>query len=929
MKKIWNKFLGFMFLILSTQAFALPDIFSPEAKDTDYLIHKILKPIFGYDMGFDYTESPFSVFSQVFLSGLVVIAAILLMFYIVQGTMDTSNSGQIMGGKASLTWTTLRSMVGVAILMPMGKAGLCAIQYVVLYLAAQGVLFADSVWEKFASDPFKGNVFIGSSVKNAVMKNIEVAFMSELCLQSAQMNSGVTNAAGKNYNWKRISDIKYDEKYGEGYALYIYGDQNGDDKFKKVCGKLAYDYDLFPTDASTYNVFGLNENILNINSNYRSDLSQRSQFEMQSKEFFERNTVNTNIVKNEIMKQHSILTDEMVQKEIPNIVKNYLTNRNNINIKNQTTDAIQKIIESYITKLKQSYSSSRMSNTSEEMIAYMKRDGIASAGAWFFKIAADSNKLDSVLNTVPKLTVTNNITETDLDDTANWIQSLVDYKTVGDNLSSINKTIVSDLKVGKEFLDSATKNVKIGLYSDSKYKPVQKLTGENGLEEAASTMVSYVSEPMDKSFAYDPIGRDDFVGNPLITIQEFGDLLINSSSGGLAVVIGLIAFAPNSLATVLTPIISAIVFSIIVPAFMMAYYIPLIPFILWVGALFGWLVLIVEAVFGAPMWAVTFLSPDRDGFVGKTGQGYMLILSLTMRPVLMVLGYISALHLLTPVVRLINEFYGLVYTTLKTNLTATASLFFFVAALVIYVIIINKTVMQIFGLIHKVPDSLLQWIGGGHGNALGSYSQGIEGGVSNASVGALMGAHQMGQAVTNATKSAKENKDRKINMTGRDAKALEGSMYQREMGELDKQINNIDEKMKKMAENSPDGAYLNTEEYKSYENSKDNLMSQRETLEDYRKVSSGIKAMGMNGTKSTDIEGSFRSGAFKQFLQDNKMTLQKGGGFFDRDGHVSKDNLMKLQNYLAQSEHMPRVQMDDNKNVTQDTARAMKNVSKK
>lgn len=921
MKKIWNKFLSFMFLILSNQAFALPDIFSPEAKDTDYLIHKILKPIFGYDMGFDYTESPFSVFSQVFLSGLVVIAAILLMFYIVQGTMDTSNSGQIMGGKASLTWTTLRSMVGVAILMPMGKAGLCAIQYIVLYLAAQGVLFADSAWEKFASDPFKGNVFIGSGVKNAIMKNVEVAFMSELCLQSAQMNSGGTNAAGKNYNWSRVSNLKYDDKYGEGRASYVYGDQNGDSTFKEICGKLAYDYDLFPVDISTYNAHG-------VDYQPKLTLDQRSNFEIQSKELFERNTVNTNIVKNEIMKQHSILTDEMVQKEIPNIVRNYLRNRNNTNIQNQTTTAIQNLIESYITKLKQSYSSSRISNISEEMIAYMKRDGIASAGSWFFKIAADSNKLDGVLNTVPKLRITNNITETNLDETS-WFGGLFG-KTVGENLSSVNKTIVSDLKVGKEFLDSATKNVKIGLYSDSKYKPAQKLTGENAWEEAASTIVSYVSEPMDKSFAYDPIGRDDFVGNPLIAIQEFGNSLINYSSLGLGAIVALIAFAPSSLATVLTPIISAIVFSIIVPAFMMAYYIPLIPFILWVGALFGWLVLIVEALFGAPMWAVTFLSPDRDGFVGKTGQGYMLILSLTMRPVLMVLGYISALHLLTPVVRLINEFYGLVYTTLKTNLTAAGALFFFVAALIIYVIIINKTVMQIFGLIHKIPDSLLQWIGGGHGNVLGSYSQGIEGGVSNASMGALMGANQMGQAVSNAAKSAKEEHNKKSNMTGRDAKALEGSLSnQKEMSEIDNQIGAIREEKKQMAAKSPDGAYMNTSEYQALNSRENDLMTQKETLSDYQKATAGIDAMGMNGTKSTDIEGNFQSASFRQFLQDNDMTLQKGGGFFDRDGHVSKDNLMKLQNHLAQSGNMPRVQMDDNKNVTQDTARAMKNVSKK
>ena len=213
---------------------------------------------------------------------------------------------------------------------------------------------------------------------------------------------------------------------------------------------------------------------------------------------------------------------------------------------------------------------------------------------------------------------------------------------------------------------------------------------------------------------------------------------------------------------------------------------------------------------------------------------------------------------------------------------------------------------------------------------LGSYSQGIEGGVSNASMGALMGANQMGQAVSNAAKSAKEEHNKKNNMTGRDAKALEGSLSnQKEMSEIDNQIGAIREEKKQMAAKSPDGAYMNTSEYQALNSRENDLMAQKETLSDYQKATTGIDAMGMNGTKSTDIEGNFQSASFRQFLQDNDMTLQKGGGFFDRDGHVSKDNLMKLQNYLAQSGNMPRVQMDDNKNVTQDTARAMKNVAKK
>jgi conjugal transfer/type IV secretion protein DotA/TraY len=46
-----------------------------------------------------------------------------------------------------------------------------------------------------------------------------------------------------------------------------------------------------------------------------------------------------------------------------------------------------------------------------------------------------------------------------------------------------------------------------------------------------------------------------------------------------------------------------------------------------VGAIIGWLVLVVESMFAAPLWMVAHLAPDQDGVVGKMGQGYMLILS--------------------------------------------------------------------------------------------------------------------------------------------------------------------------------------------------------------------------------------------------------------------------------------------------------------
>ena len=74
----------------------------------------------------------------------------------------------------------------------------------------------------------------------------------------------------------------------------------------------------------------------------------------------------------------------------------------------------------------------------------------------------------------------------------------------------------------------------------------------------------------------------------------------------------------------------------------------MIPYILWLGVLLGWVILIVEAVIAAPIWAVSHMAPDGDGVVGRGGQGYMLVLSLVLRPPLMILGLVCAIVLMKP-----------------------------------------------------------------------------------------------------------------------------------------------------------------------------------------------------------------------------------------------------------------------------------------
>jgi conjugal transfer/type IV secretion protein DotA/TraY len=53
---------------------------------------------------------------------------------------------------------------------------------------------------------------------------------------------------------------------------------------------------------------------------------------------------------------------------------------------------------------------------------------------------------------------------------------------------------------------------------------------------------------------------------------------------------------------------------------MLAYYLPFVPFIFWWFAVVGWIMLVIEALFTAPLWASAHVIPEGKGFVGKHAQ---------------------------------------------------------------------------------------------------------------------------------------------------------------------------------------------------------------------------------------------------------------------------------------------------------------------
>ncbi len=167
----------------------------------------------------------------------------------------------------------------------------------------------------------------------------------------------------------------------------------------------------------------------------------------------------------------------------------------------------------------------------------------------------------------------------------------------------------------------------------------------------------------------------------------------------------------------------------------------------------GWLVLLAQSMVAAPLWAAAHAMPEGEGFAGERAkQGYMLLMNVAIRPILLVIGFVLAMGMvwastwmsqqlmasaLSSMVSSVdvrpfdsNEPFGLKQLTdmgaLGNSITDILSLpSLLLSIIAVFLITTVVTIMLIhrsFDLIYETADDVMKWIGGSSG-PLGGESQ--------------------------------------------------------------------------------------------------------------------------------------------------------------------------------------------------------------
>jgi conjugal transfer/type IV secretion protein DotA/TraY len=267
-------------------------------------------------------------------------------------------------------------------------------------------------------------------------------------------------------------------------------------------------------------------------------------------------------------------------------------------------------------------------------------------------------------------------------------------------------------------------------------------------------------------------GGSSFLLDPIIALKNIGDYMmitgesilamafvadaVSGAAGGVgavlakAPVIGSLLGVLGKMAGIL-PFVGGLLFAV---GALCSLYIPMVPFITWVSALVQYCCIVVESIAAAPLWALAHLQADGEGMGQRTEKGYLYLLNLLFRPILMVAGFFAASALVILLGSVVTQMY--IPTIASTQGNSITGLFSIIGFVFLFFVIMNILIQGLFHIVMELADDAIGWVGGIGRNAIGKDT---EGKVSNMfMMGGRFGSGMVDKAMTKMPKSTPEPK---------------------------------------------------------------------------------------------------------------------------------------------------------------------------
>lgn len=632
------------------------------------------------------------------------------LYGIVSGVVQTAHEGEVLGKRMSTVWFPIRMVMGIAGMVPI-FGGFTLMQAVMMSLTTIGIGIGNSMWTGAVNNTaqFQGLMttqpFLPTSA-SSIRDATRGMFMSSLCV--------VSQAAGEEARMTAAPERM--GRFADNNMSYkiTYGSQSDPQK----CGAVS------------------------LNATMRSSSSATS---------FRTASVDYTAIAQAVGTSYQGAMNVM-QNNVYELAKSWYTQYQATRTSGGAipafpTSQLDAWADEYIKNGANAYSSSA---TNQDAITSAAKTNMLSvgwfgAGAWYSTFAevnagiADATKGPEVVYTAPTVSSRSMFATEARDALAAADQRLQEAKVnIGASQSSGTQALLDSslhdtcAAMGlSNLIGTTTGNCSLG----------------QGIVSAAlrATAIGSGGGGNGGTLSLDSAG---FV-NPIIMMKNVGDYVMATATSILAIaplleagswaakgissILGLASVvAPNpatgaaasatGMAAALMSVATTIAMAMLVVGALMSVYIPLIPFITWIGAIVAYAASMIEGLAGASLHAMAHLDGTGEGLGQRTQQGYLFMLNAVLRPGLMLIGFFSASALMIALGTLQAQLFLPAMANVQGNsITGLAS----IAAFLAVFFVMNVTLISgSFNLIYIITDQVLGFIGGAIDSKLGRETEG-------------------------------------------------------------------------------------------------------------------------------------------------------------------------------------------------------------
>ncbi|NPD66357.1 DotA/TraY family protein (plasmid) [Lichenicola cladoniae] len=159
-----------------------------------------------------------------------------------------------------------------------------------------------------------------------------------------------------------------------------------------------------------------------------------------------------------------------------------------------------------------------------------------------------------------------------------------------------------------------------------------------------------------------------------------------------------------------TPIF-ALLLALLIPGLTIAFVLPMIPWVMWMAGVMGWLILVCEAVIAVPLWMLAHMTMQGEGLHGKANEGYGLLFNVLFRPTLMLFGLFLGYFIFSSMSFLIRQTFGIAAGFVLEHGWIVTNVLGVVVLLSIFVMTHVVAAMMSFRMISLIPHHVPRLLG--------------------------------------------------------------------------------------------------------------------------------------------------------------------------------------------------------------------------